>query len=133
MQTDERKHETLDILHQVVEASEALGILAVVNVDQRADLGGGERNVLIAHDNLELLAADSVRCRPRLVVLLHDVRLLDDPLQLVHYRLVHVRLLPDQRVVLIVRVVGIAQLAVGSELKLQELVSEFASVTHVIA
>ena len=44
-----------------------------------------------------------------------------------------VGLLPDHGVVLVVGVVGVAQLTVGPELELEELVSELALVADVIA
>lgn len=44
-----------------------------------------------------------------------------------------VRLFPDHRIVLIIRVIGVTQLAVGPELELEELVPELALVAHVIA
>ena len=133
VEANEREDETLDVLDEVVEAAEALGVLAVVDVDERADLGRGERDVLVAHDDLELLAADTVGRRPRLVVLLHDLGLVDDALELLHHRLVHIRLLADQRVVLVVGVVGVAQLAVRSKLELEELVAELALVADIVA
>lgn len=45
----------------------------------------------------------------------------------------HVDLLPDHRVVLVVGVVGVAQLAVRAELELEELVPELALVADVVA
>ena len=44
------------------------------NLQQGAELGGGERDVLVAHHNLQLLAAHAVRHRPAIVVLLHQLR-----------------------------------------------------------
>lgn len=132
MQTDEREDETLDVLNEIVEASQALGILAVVDVDERADLGGCERDVLVAHHDLELLSADSIGRRPRLVVFFHDVRVVDDAFQLVHHGLVHVGLFANERVVLVVGVVGVAELAVRTELELEKLVAELAFVADVV-
>lgn len=133
MKTNERKDQTLDVLNKIVEASETLRILAIVDVDKRSDLGRSERDMLVAHDDLELLTTDSVWWRPQLVVLLHDLRVLDDSLQLVHHSLVHVGLFADQRVVLVVRVVGVAEFAVRAEFELEELVAEFAFVAYVVA
>jgi len=42
-------------------------------------------------------------------------------------------LLPDHGVVLVVGVVGVAQLTVRTKLKLEKLVSEFSLVTHIVA
>jgi hypothetical protein len=133
MQANEREHETLDVLDEVVEAAESLGVLAVVDVDKRADLARCEGDVLVAEHNLELLAADTIGRWPHLVVLLHDLRVLDDALELVHDGLVGEALLANQRVVLVVGVVGVAELAIRPELELEELVAEFAAVTHVVA
>lgn len=133
MKTNERKDQTLDVLNKIVEASETLGILAIVDIDKRSDLGRSERDVFVAHDDFKLLTTDSVWRWPQLVVLLHDLRVLDDSLQLVHHSLVHVGLFADQRVVLVVRVVGVAEFAVRAEFELEELVAEFAFVAYVVA
>ena len=55
VETDEREDETLEILDQVVECAEALGILGVVHIHQRADLRSRERNVLVAAHDLQFL------------------------------------------------------------------------------
>jgi len=70
---------------------------------------------------------------PRKIVLLHDLRVDDDPLQLLHHGLVDEGLLADHGVVLVVGIVGVPQLAVRPELELQELVAELALVTDVVA
>ena len=113
---DEGEHEALEVLDQVVEAAQPLGIpapistrtqitmswssvgcdvwgvivvLGVVDVDERANLGRAERNVLLAQHNLELLhklsrsgitllaclAPHAVGLRPEVVVLLGDLRI----------------------------------------------------------
>jgi len=92
VQADEREDQALEVLDQVVEGAQALHVLAAVDVDQRADLAGGERDVLVAHQDLQLLAPHAVRLRPQRVVLLQDLTLANDPLQLLHHALVHVRL-----------------------------------------
>lgn len=38
VQRDEREHETFEVLHEVVEHFESFGVLAVLHVQQRADL-----------------------------------------------------------------------------------------------
>ena len=40
------KHETLDVLHQVIEHPESLRILAVFDIQQASNLSGCERDVL---------------------------------------------------------------------------------------
>lgn len=132
MKTDQREDKTLDILDEIVEASETFGILAIVDVDKRADLGRGERDVLVAHHDLELLTTDSIGRWPHLVVFFHDLGVLNDALELVHHRLVHIGLLANECVVLVVGVVGVAQFAIRSELELEKLVTELAFVPHVV-
>ena len=61
-------------LDEVVEDPEALRVLAGLDIDEGADLGGGEGDVLVAHDDLELLPADAIGLRPVAVVLLHNLR-----------------------------------------------------------
>ena len=63
MEPDEREDETLEILHQVVECAQTLGILGVVDVDQRSDLRRGERNVFVAANDFQLLGGDEGRNR----------------------------------------------------------------------
>ena len=107
MQANEGEDETLQVLHKVVEASQAVGVFAVVDVHEGADLGRGEGDVLVADHDLQLLTADAIGLGPGCVVLVHDFRVLDDPPQLVHDGLVDVGLLADHGVVLVVRVVGV--------------------------
>lgn len=61
-------------LDEVVEDPEALRVLAGLDIDEGADLGCGEGDVLVVHDDLELLAADAVGLGPVAVVLLHNLR-----------------------------------------------------------
>ncbi len=74
VQSDEREDETLEILHQVVEAPECVRVLAGVDVDEGSDLGRGEGDVLVSHHDLELLAADAIGLRPKGVVFVQDLR-----------------------------------------------------------
>jgi len=133
VESNKRKDEALEILNQVVEASKTVRIPTAVDVDQGADLGGGEGDVFVADDDLELLASHPIRSWPQGVVLGHDFRVLDDPAQLLHDGLVYKSLLPDHGVVLVVGVVGVAQLAVRTKLKLKKFVPEFSLVTHIVA
>lgn len=89
--------------------------------------------MLVADYDFQLLPADTIRLRPERVVLLHDLGILDDSFQLLHHALMYVRLFADHRVVLVIRVVRVTQLAIGPELKFQKLVSELALVTDVVA
>ena len=63
MEPDEREDETLEILHQVVECAQTLGILGVVDVDQRSDLRRGEGNVFVAANDFQLLGGGEGRNR----------------------------------------------------------------------
>ena len=128
-----------------------------------ADLAGGEADVLVPDDDLELLPADSVRLWPELVVLCHDLRIFNDPPQLVHNSLIRFGLLDAAQVwsspgesrlpcgslcrscscccwhtctiyVPIERRQDyLPKLAIRSELKLQKLVTELALVANVVA
>ena len=69
-------------LNEIVESSEPLGVFALVDVDERSDLGGGEGDVVVAQNHLELLAPHAVRARPQVVVFPQNLRILDDSLQL---------------------------------------------------
>ena len=55
MEADEGEHETLEVLDQIVETAEAVRVARLVDVDQGADLAGGEADVLIPDHNLQLL------------------------------------------------------------------------------
>lgn len=61
-------------LHQVVEDSEAIGVLALLHLHERAQLSRGEGDVSFSHDNLQLLAANLVWRRPVGIVFLQDLR-----------------------------------------------------------
>ena len=59
-----------------------------MSVVSPANLAGGEADVLVPDDNLQLLPADSVWLWPQFVVLGHDLGVFNDPPQLVHNSLV---------------------------------------------
>jgi len=82
VEADEREDQTLQVLNEIVEGSQSLGILALVNVDQGADLGGGEADVVIAQNHFQLLSTHAIRSRPHVVVLAQNLRVFDDALQL---------------------------------------------------
>ena len=63
---------------------ERVRVLAGVDVDEGSDLGGGEADVLVADDDLQLLAPHAVRLGPQGVVLGHDLAVLDDPAMMKH-------------------------------------------------
>ena len=94
----------LEILNQIVEHSEAFRVLTVLNVDERANLGSLESDVVSANPNFQLLLPDDVFLGPILVIFpvkhrtevsryptssifgysLRDLARLYDPLQLLH-------------------------------------------------
>lgn len=63
-----------------------------VHVHKRPDLRRRERDVVVAQDNLELLTSDPVWRRPRRVVLLHDLTVVDNAPELLQNRHVDVAL-----------------------------------------
>ena len=68
MQRYQRKDQRLEVLHEIIEDTEPLGVLRLLDVHQRADLGRLERDVLVAHADLEFLAAVFVLLRPFAIV-----------------------------------------------------------------
>ena len=107
MQSDEGEDQALEILYQVVEASETVRITTLVHVHQRSNLAGGEADVLVSDHDLQFLTPHAVGLRPQSVVLRHDLAVLDNSPELVHDGPVDVGLLPDHGVVLVVGVVGV--------------------------
>eukprot|EP00628_Pelagophyceae_sp_CCMP2097_P006270 CAMPEP_0184125684 /NCGR_PEP_ID=MMETSP0974-20121125/25161_1 /TAXON_ID=483370 /ORGANISM="non described non described, Strain CCMP2097" /LENGTH=114 /DNA_ID=CAMNT_0026429023 /DNA_START=152 /DNA_END=496 /DNA_ORIENTATION=+ len=83
VERDQREDEALQVLDEVVEYPQALGVLRVLHVEERADLGARECDVIVANLDLELLPPDAVRLRPLVVVLARHLGLGDDPLELV--------------------------------------------------
>lgn len=59
-------------------------LLRAIHVDQRSNFGGCERDVFITDDNLQLLAANTVWLRPQCIILLHDLRIVNNSLQFLH-------------------------------------------------
>eukprot|EP00303_Exanthemachrysis_gayraliae_P006915 CAMPEP_0206007436 /NCGR_PEP_ID=MMETSP1464-20131121/5763_1 /ASSEMBLY_ACC=CAM_ASM_001124 /TAXON_ID=119497 /ORGANISM="Exanthemachrysis gayraliae, Strain RCC1523" /LENGTH=201 /DNA_ID=CAMNT_0053380931 /DNA_START=213 /DNA_END=815 /DNA_ORIENTATION=- len=130
VQPDEGEHQGLEVLDQIVEHAEALGVLALLHVQEGPDLGGHERDVLLAQHDLQLLPPVPVGRGPVVVVLLGHLAVLDQPFQLVQHALGHPGFLADHDVVLVGRVVGVPEAAVAAELELEELVAELALVAH---
>jgi hypothetical protein len=79
-------------------------------------------DVLPVADDFEFLPSIPIGRRPKLIILLGDLGLPHHPGQLFHHNATGAHLLLDHRVPPVVRVVGVAQLAVRLEFKLQELV-----------
>lgn len=55
VQANEWEHQTFQILHQIIETSQSFGIFGLVDIDEWTGFRGGERDVLIADDNFQLL------------------------------------------------------------------------------
>jgi len=120
-------------LNKIVEDAKAFRIGTGLNVNERSDLGSREGNVLVPHDNLELLAPHPIGFGPVVVVLLHDLALGDYTAALTQNGGSEVDLLADNGVVFVVGVVGVTKLSVGSELEFKEFVAELALVAHVVS
>jgi len=89
--------------------------------------------VIFSEDNFKFLTSNSVWSWPHLVVFFQDFRVFDDPLELLKNTSVDKGLLSDHCIVLVVRVVGVSHLSIGSEFKLEELVTELALVADVVS
>ena len=71
MQGDEGKHEALQVLDQVVKAPKAFGVLRVLHVVHRLNLGAGERNVLCIGDAIQRETRNArSRCEGKIVWLI---------------------------------------------------------------
>lgn len=80
------------------------------HLEHRAELCRGKADVIVAHDDLELLPAGSIWLWPLAVVFLKDPGIQDDALEFVQDGSGDVHLLADDGVVLVVAVVSIPQL-----------------------
>ena len=69
-------------LDQVVERTQTFRVLALVDINERANLARCERDMILAQDHLQLLTPDAIRSWPQIVVFLEDFRVLDDAFQL---------------------------------------------------
>ena len=63
----------------------------------------------------------------------HDLAVRNNTTTLANNGRSEVNLLANDGVIFVIRVIGVAKLAIGSELKFQELVAELTFVTHVIS
>lgn len=132
MQTNEREHEALEVLNKIIENPKAFGILATLHIDERSYFGSCKGNMLVSHNYFQLLTPNPIRLRPVVVVFLHYLAFSNDPSAFPENGLSKENLFADHGVILVVRIVCIAKLAVGTEFELEKLVAEFAFVTHVI-
>jgi len=133
VQRDESKHKALDVLNQVVENTQTVGILAALHLHQMPDLRCAERNVLVVQHDFQLLFPDAIRLWPVSIVLFEDFTTGDDTLQFVQHRVGNDCLLPDHGFLLVVGVVGVTEFPVRTKLKLQKLVSVLPFVSDVVS
>ena len=88
--------------------------------------------MLVIHNDLELLLSFFVWLWPLLVVLLENLRLQNDPFELLQNDIRHIDLFPDERVSFVLAVVGIPQSTIGLELKFEELMAKLPLVPNII-
>jgi len=137
VQRYQREHERLQVLHEIVEDAESLRISRFLDVDEGANLGGFEGDVFVSQADLEFLTAVFILLRPFCIIFLHNLGLLDDALDLLDHEGAHAHLFADERVVTVIRIVGVtghrtATVTEHSEVELQELMAEAAAVAGVI-
>jgi hypothetical protein len=70
VKTNKRKHKAFQVLNKVVEYPKSFRIFATLDVKQGTNLGCGERDVIIAHDYLQLLPPNPIWFRPVVVIFL---------------------------------------------------------------
>eukprot|EP00744_Colponema_vietnamica_P004656 GILI01006914.1.p2 GENE.GILI01006914.1~~GILI01006914.1.p2 ORF type:complete len:103 (+),score=18.99 GILI01006914.1:138-446(+) len=102
METDQREDEALEVLNEVVESPQTIRIFALLYLKEGTDLGGSERNMLIAEHNLQLLPAYSVRGGPVVVVFFHDFTVFNDSFELLQNGITDINFSPDDCVILVI-------------------------------
>jgi len=137
VQCNQREYERLEVLDKVVEDAKTFGVGRLLDINQRTDLGGLERDVFVAHTDLELLPPILVLLWPFTVVFLHDLGFLDDALDLFDHQAAHTHLFTDQGIIAVVGIVGItghcAATVENSKVELQELMTEASVVAGVVS
>lgn len=123
MQVDQGKNEAFQVLHEVEEGGEAVGVLGLLHLCVGADLRGLQSDLACAHAHHQLLLADLVGLGPLLILAVQDAALEHDLAHLVDDRLRDEGLLADELVALVLRVVVVLQLARRVHLEIQELVA----------
>lgn len=124
MEADKGEDKALDVLDGVVEDAEAVGVLALLDVEQAADLCREKGDVLARSGDLELLLAHGVGHGPPRVVQPEHAALLDDAPQLAQHAARQEGLFADDVLVLVVAVVCVAQLPRRQHFELEKLVSK---------
>lgn len=77
------------------------------HLEHGSKLCGGKADVLISHDDLELLSTCSIRLRPLTIVFLEDFGVFYDPLEILDDNAGAEHLLADHGIVLVLAVVRI--------------------------
>lgn len=109
MQVDQGKNEAFQVLHQVEEHCEAVGIFGLLHFCVGTDLGGLQTHLLRAHTHHQFLLADLVRLGPLLVLAVQNSALQHDLAHLVDDRLRDEGLFADELVALVLGVVVILE------------------------
>ena len=86
--------------------------------------------MLAIYKDLQFLPTDFVRLRPFAVVFSQDLGIDYDFPELLQYDVRDVNFFSDERVRLVLAIIGIPEPAVWLEFEFQELVAEFAFVAH---
>ena len=133
MQVHQREHEALDVLHQVEEDDQSLGVCRFLHVRERPDLRCPQAEFLFAHPDVYLLLSDFVGFGPILVAFFHYPTLKNDPLHLVDDCLRYEHLLADEGVAFVLRVVEVLEFAGGVKFEVQVLVAVGSFVANVVA
>mmetsp|Transcript_22267 Transcript_22267/g.41317 ORF Transcript_22267/g.41317 Transcript_22267/m.41317 type:complete len:151 (-) Transcript_22267:223-675(-) len=79
VERDEGEHQALQVLYEIIEDPEAFGVIALLDVQQRTNLGTRERDVLIANLHFQLLPSNSVWLWPIIIILPCDLAIFDYP------------------------------------------------------
>ena len=106
----EREDKALEVLHDVVEGAEAVGVVAALDVDEGANFGGGEGHMFGVADNFELLAADLVGLGPVGVIAVEHAAIVDDALHFGDDSVADEGFFPYDALLLVLSVVCIPQL-----------------------
>ena len=81
VQAHQRKNQALQVLHKVVEHLKPIRVVAFSYLLELPYLARRKADVLVVQHDFQLLAADAVGLRPRLVIAVEDLSLLDHLLQ----------------------------------------------------
>lgn len=82
VEVDEGEHQALEVLDQIEEDGQAVGVLALLHLGIGADLGCLEGEGLPVYVDLQQLLAGLVGLRPQRVALLQDLAVRNDLLDL---------------------------------------------------